>query len=1141
MNFRYTLKHHLTADDVQFTNNEFTLTINNWDQIIGSDKPFAWSAGKARAGGGATLANTAAIGQDRPDQPDLKWRPGTYTIDITANNLSTGGSGPFTQFLRVFGSDAGSALDDEIFFIGDAGQWDVGAGESTQQITFTLTQEYQKIFFKFDKSGSDVGYDVDFIIDSFEIIRVQDATDDHSISEPDGWKGAKIKLDRDPEYGSLIEHYEGAAGGAFIFYGENGEEDGGINFIKEIEETYGLDSNIEFLAEYAPDDTTYTELFSGLLDLTGKNEMPNNKMQVPVIRDGFWAKFFSRKDTPVNLSDDIDLDGNPVDECVPITINLPSQKIRYNGEYRWNETVQYPVPGGDGRIQLDWDTVVVDDLDKHNLPRVDVTSTTTFNLIPGIFEAPYDGVYTFDIRVETGSFFGGAWQNALAEPRLHIGHVGGTDELNYPFFSSSSINNGGQYLWVHTFNGSFTLAKGQQLAIFGVTDASAGTTNVFGERLNDWKTDVEVASTIALVLSGTQTIDNYAAGIGDRVLVKNQGDPKENGIYVVAAGAWSRATDADSASELQDATVFIINGNTNANTYWIQNTEDIILGGTEITFRTTIYNDTKIVPYPGAGTPENYLIITGETTYKESTAQGYLIHDLIHGVLARLGLGTDPFYSEFLGSTLTTSKQYQEDGAGWPYLILKGLQIRGYTLAEKPFFISFKQIWDGINPILNLGLGYEVSQDSPDYQYIRIEQKAHFYEDNISVYFSDVLDISSYYDQDHIFKTIKTGYKDWQSEDISGIDDPQAKQTRATRFEKVGKEITLESDFIAASLAIEKARRTAIEKSSDYKHDNKNFIIALSLTGDASPETYAPELNENFDSITNLNNSDARYNLILTPMRNFLRWANVFGGCLQSYTRSSYRFVSGEGNYEMISDYSCSGGNQDQAIICDSIAENDDISLTDYNAAIGYLHLPLLYPINIPMEWEEYEEIRDNRKKSIGVSQTDSGYTVFKIKSLEYDLVNGQANIKAWPKTFLSLTVPNQEFEMVCGAGGGGGDSEPTLIVSVNDDSASPTEWGIVFGDGDIELTTASPIFEGDIEDITPFATSIDTTVHKPASSNSGLAYDAGSVTWKVNGVTVHNIPFALGHDCFITTTDLLYTFTGLSEGDILTIEIIEG
>lgn len=65
-----------------------------------------------------------------------------------------------------------------------------------------------------------------------------------------------------------------------------------------------------------------------------------------------------------------------------------------------------------------------------------------------------------------------------------------------------------------------------------------------------WKNSVKVASTTNLTLSGTQTIDTVAVVAGDRVLAKDQSSASANGIYVVAAGAWTRATDFDDSVEV---------------------------------------------------------------------------------------------------------------------------------------------------------------------------------------------------------------------------------------------------------------------------------------------------------------------------------------------------------------------------------------------------------------------------------------------------------------------------------------------------------------------------------------------------------------------------------------------------------------
>src|SRR5439155_16102584 len=64
----------------------------------------------------------------------------------------------------------------------------------------------------------------------------------------------------------------------------------------------------------------------------------------------------------------------------------------------------------------------------------------------------------------------------------------------------------------------------------------------------DWKASVKVATTANISLTGVQTIDGVLLAAGDRVLVKTQTDATQNGVYVVATGAWSRAADFDGSN-----------------------------------------------------------------------------------------------------------------------------------------------------------------------------------------------------------------------------------------------------------------------------------------------------------------------------------------------------------------------------------------------------------------------------------------------------------------------------------------------------------------------------------------------------------------------------------------------------------------
>jgi len=100
-----------------------------------------------------------------------------------------------------------------------------------------------------------------------------------------------------------------------------------------------------------------------------------------------------------------------------------------------------------------------------------------------------------------------------------------------------------------------------------------------------WKDSVRVATTANTALSGLLTIDGITLVANDRVLVKNQTAPAENGIYVAASGAWTRATDFDSQSEVLGGTVFVEEGTTQANTSWTMTTDaPITIGTTALTW-----------------------------------------------------------------------------------------------------------------------------------------------------------------------------------------------------------------------------------------------------------------------------------------------------------------------------------------------------------------------------------------------------------------------------------------------------------------------------------------------------------------------------------------------------------------------------
>jgi hypothetical protein len=103
----------------------------------------------------------------------------------------------------------------------------------------------------------------------------------------------------------------------------------------------------------------------------------------------------------------------------------------------------------------------------------------------------------------------------------------------------------------------------------------------------DIKASVRVATTGSnITLSGTQTIDGVSLVSGDRVLVKDQTTASQNGIYTVAAGAWTRSSDAANSAEVTSGMyTYVSVGTQYASTGFVLTTPDpITLDTTALSF-----------------------------------------------------------------------------------------------------------------------------------------------------------------------------------------------------------------------------------------------------------------------------------------------------------------------------------------------------------------------------------------------------------------------------------------------------------------------------------------------------------------------------------------------------------------------------
>jgi len=866
-------------------------------------------------------------------------------------------------------------------------------------------------------------------------------------SEPSGWDKCTIGLERHPDFNSLVEYFKGSMG----FYGSNGDQDGGRDWILNIEKIYGADAEVDVKVEIDEyDDGHFVTIFTGqqAIGLLIETLDQDHMVECTFTQNDFWTRIINRYDSQVDLKSVTDIDGNPVDPAPSFTLPLPAQKLikKYEAYLKYNTSFQVFDITNDIFL-IGFDTESLKEITEQSAitftittgadgSRADATDPKSYNQIVPYFNPIDDGDFIIKklkftmsgmqqddpnyaasadfMRAKNGKF------TKMTNIDFYIQqNVGTPIKLNKSYRAVANyVSNDGflEDLYVGTFNPFVTdyelpadtellVNKYDAIKLFGIyNDEFTFPYKDRNGRYYIWGTDGWSHDSGYEQMAGCKGSYQKYRGSSSIHDDSNQGDFAYGGLFD-PVGSFPITIDDEGGTGLA----------IKQRQWFVAGTDGHVVGGTIAITKgqvmqarvdnpadtLTDWHITDLTPFEGleAYGADNAFNIEFNTTRDLTNTDAFLTHDVGYGILDRIAGQSDLFYSDYLGNQWT-KRVYGDAGCGSLKANMKGLHLRGYLLADKPVFSSLQDWFKGINPIDNLGMGYELVDGVMRF---RVEEVDHFFDDSgFSILISNVWTIRRYYDPNVQYRSIQQGYQKWQSQDStgigipSGIDDAQTSQTRNSFFKKIGKTFQNLSSWIAASLTIETTVRTGNKESSNYTYDDDMFVIILHSNGDG---TFRPATNENFSSITGLLNPETRYNSAITPARNFIRWLNVYSIPMQKYLSSVFQFGSAEGNFNMQSEMSTSCPGDDNGNV---VNEKGDIAPSN-----EFLHLDELYDIQHYISLQEYETMVLLKNRSVGISMTKSGHKKMFVKSFELQASTGlfKATFKA--KEHMDIIVPD--------------------------------------------------------------------------------------------------------------------------------------
>lgn len=343
-----------------------------------------------------------------------------------------------------------------------------------------------------------------------------------------------------------------------------------------------------------------------------------------------------------------------------------------------------------------------------------------------------------------------------------------------------------------------------------------------------------------------------------------------------------------------------------------------------------------------------------------TTSKTYPVNESLSHIVEVITDGCMKVKSDYYGRYDSQPYTSEADGCGSLRVLAGGLNLR--KAQPQNLFMSFKDAFEGLAPIDNIGIGVEKNTFLPGSNWLRVEPVEYFYQDKEVMVMRAVPKIE-FRAESGYYSLVQVGYKKWEATQVNSLDEFNSTKDFRTSLSSVNKTLQILSSFIAGSYPIEVTRQQSFAATggADTKYDNDIFIICVDRDGYG---LFKVERG-NILSPANIFSPQTAYNWRIRPYSNLQRWFKSIANSYPNISDVTNRlyFVSGTGNYLAAGElantvYIASGCKLENGVK----AENREMAASDFADAVKAT--PLFKPETASFQYilsiKEYQQLKAN-------------------------------------------------------------------------------------------------------------------------------------------------------------------------------------